>query len=320
MKTAIIASVATVLVLPTLALAHGVQVQVTYNASANKVETREISRTSAPNVAEVTDLTRIFVMPVLPTNLRSNPLTPPQPADVRTYWYARPENQPNAANTGPAFPSGPGITWQYESIDSPALPANTQIPGTGWAFRNNTALPNLVGTRFTLSVPSALTRWDPATSTFAAPGSTSVQVLSGDGSTPYTQTVALDVTGSFVGGSLPLSVISPTVPGAASRPHSSITYRLATGGDPFGTAADGIYVLPLSVSTNALSPAGSAIGASDVYYLVLFKGGDIGGALAAAGAIASRESIPTSQIQVIPEPAAALTLLAPAALVMRRRR
>jgi hypothetical protein len=307
---------ASVLASASLAWAHGVQVQVTYDAQANKVVTREVVRTSAPNVSTVTDVTRIYVMPILPT------LITPAGGSPATFFYTRPEDERSASTNRPLFPSGPGITWQYDVVDPTVGSPVTQIAGTGWSLRNSTTNANLGGSNFRYRLQDVLRVWDGAG--WADPGTESLQLLNGDGTNLATQTVRLTATGTTgAGGTWDHAAINgnpATLPSAANRPHTSATFRLADNGNHLDAGDSGIYLAALSIETTALSPTGAPINPTDTFYYVMAFGASIVDAIPVAERLAAAANIPLSQVQVVPEPATLSLIAGISALVLRRHR
>jgi hypothetical protein len=302
-----------ILALSSIAFGHGVQIQLTYDAAGNRLITREVVRTSAPNVASVTNEKRIYVMPVLATtlNVSGNPTL---------FHYTRPAADRNASGN-PAFPSGPGLTWAYEVVDPTVASPVTQIPGTGFALRNSSTLVNLGGSNFSYTPLSPLNVW--SGSAWVDPGTESIQFLSGDGTNPAAQTPAVTLSGSAPSGALNFGAINAnpaTLPGAASRPHNSATFRMLNNGQTDLPGDPGVYLFSLRVATTALSPTGSPINPADPIYFVLANGVSLESAALVASDFAATNDIAYSFIQVVPEPTTLALLTAPALLMTRRRR
>ncbi len=300
------------LALSSMTFGHGVQIQLTYDAAGNRIVTREVVRTSAPNVASVTNEKRIYVMPVLPTTLSVS-------GNPTLFHYTRPAADRNASGA-PAFPSGPGLTWAYEVVDPTVASPVTQIPGTGFALRNATSLVNLGGTNFSYTPLSPLNVW--SGSAWVDPGTESIQFLSGDGTNPATQSPAVTLGGASSSGALNFSAINgnpATLPSAAARPHNSATFRMLNNGQTSLPADPGVYLFSARVATTALSPTGGSINPAHPIYFVLASGVSLESAALVASDFASANNISSSFIQVVPEPST-LALLAAPALLMKRRR
>ncbi|MCS7033705.1 MAG: hypothetical protein NZ561_06875 [Phycisphaerae bacterium] len=266
------------------ASAHGPQIQITFNPSSGKIESRQIvSTNSAPT--QITPLTRVYVMPMLPTGLE---------------FFIRPDATPNPTTGAPLFVSNPGIAYQYESF----------VPGTGWSHSGSSTLPNLQGTSFTIHFNDALKQWNGTT--FIDPGPEQLQMDRGGTLANPAASARTSDTGPFE--SLPLTQIGA----AGANPHHTVRYRLL--GDGVSSTVegdDGVYLATLSVSSSA-----PGVLPSDPFYYVFFKNAhhdhnDLEEALIAAAAL----GFPPSQIQayvIVPEPMGAIGLAAVGGLLSRR--
>lgn len=268
------------------AFGHGDQIQITFNPATGKIETRQIVHTET-RPSTLTDPTRVYVMPMLSLT-----------GGAGDGWYVRPNDERNIFGV-PLFPTGPGITYQYD-------PA--QLPGTGWSFSGSTTLPNLQGSAFSYSFVDGLKEW--SGSNFVDPGDEQLQMFRGDGTS--VPSILAQTTDSAPFSTLTLSSISFM----SGNPHHSVGFRLLGDGvNPglTGPAAgdDGIYLASLMVSSSA-----AGVGASDPFYFVLHKNVDA----EAAYQVALTLGFPESQIQVIPEPAALMPMLVVAVAGLRTRR
>lgn len=267
---------------------HGDQIQISFNAGSGKIETREIVHTATrPN--SITDPTRVYVMPMLSLT-----------GGAGDGWYVRPNDERNIFGV-PLYPTGPGITYQYD-------PA--QLPGTGWAFSGSSTLPNLQSSAFSYSFVDGLKEWNG--SSFVDPGDEQLQMFRGDGTS--VPSILAQTTDSSPFSTLTLSTINTQ----SSNPHHSVGFRLLGDGVSPGLTGpaagdDGIYLASLVLSSSA-----AGVGASDPFYFVMQKNYDAQAAYQVALTLGFSES----QIQVIPEPAAVVPLLifAVASLRARRRR
>jgi hypothetical protein len=268
------------------AFGHGVQVQITFNPTSDKIETRQIVHTDTrPNA--ISDLKRVYVMPLMS-----------QTGGAGDGWYTRPDDTRNAFNV-PLHPTGPGVNFQYD---------DTQLPGSGWAFSGSATLPNLQGSNFGYSLLDGLKAWDGAG--FVDPGAEQFQVFRGDGTTVPTIMVNTSDSGPFA------SIALSTIASASSNAHSSMGYRMLGDGSSPGLGSpqagdDGVYLLSLQLTSTA-----AGVGASDPFYYVMYKNVPQDDALAAAASLGFDESL----IDVVPEPGALALLLAGAAFIVRRRR
>lgn len=267
-----------------LALGHGVQIQITHNAGSGLIETREIVHTdSRPDM--ITDLKRVYVMPLMP-----------QVGGAGDGWYSRPDDARDVFGN-PIHPTGPGVSFQYDS----------QLSGAGWAFSGSSTLPNLQSTNFGLSFSRSLGLWDGAA--FIDPGQEQLQAFRGDGTAVPTLTATTSDVGPF--SSLALSTIATQ----SSNPHSSVGYRLLGDGVSPGLSGllagdNGVYLVGIQITSSA-----SGVGASEPIYFVLHKNTDLATALTAAESLGFDASL----TQVVPEPHA-LGLFSLAALMALRRR
>lgn len=280
-------SIVTMVVLASAATVygHGDQVQITYNATTGRIETREIVHTaSRPNA--ISDLKRVYVMPMLELQ-----------GGAGNGWYTRPNDARDIFNN-PLYPTGPGINFQYES----------QLTGTGWSFSGSGSLPNLQASNFAYAIMDGVKEWNGAT--YADPGAEQIQLFRGDGtSVPSIMTNTTD-SGPF--GTLAMGTINSQ----SSNAHSSIGYRMLGDGVNFGLVGapagdDGVYLLSLSLTSTA-----AGVQPSDTFYYVMFKNASLNTAMDAAMALGFDSSL----IQVMPEPTALAILVFAAALSRGRRR
>lgn len=268
------------------AMGHGVQVQITFNQSSGEIETREIVHTGS-RPASITDLKRVYVMPLMPII-----------GGAGDGWYTRPAQEVNGFGI-PLHPSGPGITWQYDEA--------AQLLGTGWSFSGSGTLPNLQNTNFGYAFTDAFREWNG--SSFVDPGTEQAQVMRTDGiSAPSGTANTSDSPGPYA------SMALGNITTKSINAHTSISFRLLGDGvsSSFGGAADGndgIYLLSLQLTSTA-----AGVGASDPFYFIMHKNRSLEDALTAAQALGFSPSL----IQVVPEPASTGFLAVAGLLAMRR--
>lgn len=285
MRPMFIASTLTLLAAAS-AYGHGVQVQITYNTTTGKIETREVVETaSRPNA--VSDLKRVYVMPLMSLA-----------GGAGDGWYTRPDDTRNAFNL-PLYPTGPGLTYQYE--------AQGQLAGTGWSHSGSSTLPNLQGTNFGYTFLDGLKEWNG--SAFVDPGTEQLQMFRGDGTSVPSFLASTSDAGPF--SSLALS----TIGSQSSNPHSSMGFRILGDGASSGLTGptagdDGVYLTSLQITSTA-----AGVGASETFYYVMYKNVPYASALSAANALGFDPSL----IQTVPEPAS-IGLMAMALAGMLRRR
>ena len=280
------AAVAACLFVPTVAaisLGHGVQYQLTYDPVGGKIQTRQIVSTNTRPVT-LTDLTRIYVMPLLV----ADGTTPAAHPAAQAAWYSQPDIT--------TYPSGNGLSYQWDMT----APTGGQLAGTGWSWKDSSSLPNLAGTVFTYQFTDRVLKWDGSAFSSAAAGATQLQAFRGDATTVPTVLVT-----TASGSSLAYSAVSAVT--QSTNPHSNAGFRLLGDGTSFAPAAagigtDGIYLQGLQVMTSATTTAGAAVGASDPAYMVFYKNTSFADAYAVAAAFATSQSIPLNQIQSVPEP------------------
>jgi hypothetical protein len=273
------------LTLASSAFGHGDQVQITFNPASGKIVTRSIVHTASLPAA-ISDPKRIYVMPFRTLI-----------GGAGDGWYARTNDETNAFGV-PLYPTGPGITYQYES----------QLGGTGWSFSGSAGLPNLQGSNFRYQLTDGLKQWNGTT--YVDPGVEQLQLFRGDGAT--VPTVMNNTTDSGPFNTLAMTSISSQ----SSNAHSSIGYRLLGDGTNYGLSGaaagdDGVYLLSLALESTV-----AGVGASDPFYYVLYKNVDPSVALAAAQGL----GLDPSLIQVTPEPGSLGLLVAMAALATLGRR
>ena len=302
------AAVAACLFVPTVAaisLGHGVQYQLTYDPVGGKIQTRQIVSTNTRPVT-LTDLTRIYVMPLLV----ADGTTPAAHPAAQAAWYSQPDIT--------TYPSGNGLSYQWDTT----APTGGQLAGTGWSWKDSSSLPNLAGTAFTYQFTDRVLKWDGSAFSSAAAGATQLQAFRGDATTAPTVFVT-----TASGSSLAYSAVSAVT--QSTNPHSNAGFRLLGDGTSFapsaaGIGTDGIYLQGMQVTTTATTAGGLAVGASDPAYMVFYKDTSFADAYAVAAAFATSQSIPLNQIQSVPEPTT-LALVGSGAIVAavvewRRRR
>jgi len=281
-KTRWFAAVVACLLVPagTSLYGHGVQYQLSFDPVGGGIQSRQIVST-ASRPATLTDLARVYVMPLVVANAT----TPPAHPAAQAAWYSRPDITD--------YPSGNGIAYQWDS----SAPTGGQLAGTGWSWKDSTALPNLAGTAFSFRFTDRLLKWDGSEFTAAAAGSTQLQAFRGDATTVPSTTVT-----TAAGATLAFSAVSSVT--QSTNPHSNAGFRLLGDGTSFDPAAagagtDGIYLQGMEVTSTAVG-----VGASDPLYMVFYKNTSFADAAAVASVFAASQGIPASQIQSVPEPAA----------------
>lgn len=288
--------------------AHGVQTQITFNPSTGKIETRQVVSTSTDVPAsdyrygtEIAPAARVFVMPLLDSQL-----------PLGNGYYTRPTDVRSSLTGVPLHPSGPGLAYRFES----------QTPGTGWVHSGSTTLPNLSGTTFTYTFADALKFWDG--SAWVDPGTEQLQVIRNGGTGTFTASTVHAITSDVAPfASMPLTTISATPPGATSIPHSSISFRLLGDGiSSTATSDDGLYLAALKLSSSAtIGTTGAPVGDSDTFYMLMYKNTSLADAASAANAFATSNGIPLSQVQLaVPEPATLTALMLVLPTTRRSRR
>ena len=279
-------AIAACLVVPisaSLAFGHGVQYQLTYDPVGGKIQTRQIVSTDTRPVT-LTDLTRIYVMPLLV----ADGTTPAAHPAAQAAWYSQPDIT--------TYPSGNGLSYQWDTT----APTGGQLAGTGWSWKDSSSLPNLAGTVFSYRFTDRVLKWDGSQFSAAEAGATQLQAFRGDATTVPTVFMT-----TASGSSLAYTAVSSVT--QSTNPHSNAGFRLLGDGTSFdpavaGVATDGIYLQGMEVLTTATTPGGSAVGASDPIYMVLSKNTSFADAYAVAAAFAASQGIPLNQIQSVPEP------------------
>ena len=283
---------------------HGVQFQLSFDPVGGAVESRQIVSTDTRPVT-LTDLTRIYVMPLVV----ANGTTPAAHPAAQAAWYSQPSIT--------SYPSGNGLSYQWDTTTG----TGGQLAGTGWAWKNSPSLPNLAGTVFAYRFTDRLFKWDGGQFTAAAAGATQLQAFRGDATTAPTVFLT-----TASGSSLVYGAVSTVT--QSTNPHSNAGFRLLGDGTSFDPAAagigtDGIYLQGMQITTTATTPGGAAVAASTPLSMVLYKNTSFDDAYAVAAAFATSQGIPLSQIQSVPEPTTT-ALSAAAALAglaaWRRRR
>lgn len=294
------ASVAACLFVPagaSLVRGHGVEIQLAFDPVGGRIQTRQIVPTETRPVT-LTDLTRIYVMPLEVADGTMPPLYPAaQPA-----WYSKPDITD--------YPSGNGLCYQWDTTTG----AGGQLAGTNWAWKNSASLPNLAGTAFAYRFTDRVLKWNGSQFTAAAAGATQLQAFRGDATTAPTVVVT-----TASGSTLAFSSVSAVT--QSTNPHSNAGFRLLGDGTSFAPAAagpgtDGIYLQGMQITTTATTTAGGGVAASDPAYMVLFKNASFADAYAVATSFAASQGIPLNQIQSVPEPAALSVTAGVAALAV----
>ena len=301
------ATVAACLFVPTVAavsFGHGVEYQLTFDPVGGKIQTRQIVSTEI-RPTTLTDLTRIYVMPLE----LADGTTPPLHPAAQAAWYSKPDIT--------EYPSGNGLCYQWDTTTG----TNGQLAGTNWAWKGSSSLPNLAGTVFTYRFTDRVLKWDGSQFTAAAAGTTQLQAFRGDATTIPTVFVT-----TASGSSLAYTAVSAVT--QSTNAHSNAGFRLLGDGTSFapsaaGPGTDGIYLQGMQVTTTATTPGGTAVGASETAYMVLSKNTSFVDAYAVAAAFATSQGIPLDQIQSVPEPAAlsvagSAAVLAAAGVLWRR--
>ena len=282
---AVVAACLLVSAVPAVVCGHGVEYQLTYDPVGGKVQTRQIVPTETRPIT-LTDLTRIYVMPL---EVADATTTPAHPA-AQAAWYSKPDIT--------EYPSGNGLCYQWDTTTG----TGGQLAGTNWAWKSSATLPNLAGTVFAYRFTDRVLKWDGSQFTAAAAGATQLQAFRGDATTAPTVTVT-----TASGSSLPFTAVSALTQN--TNPHSNAGFRLLGDGTSFapsaaGPGTDGIYLQGMQVTTTATTAAGAAVGDSDAAYMVLYKSTTFADAYAVAASFAAAQGIPVNQIQSVPEPAA----------------
>lgn len=309
--------------------AHGVQIQISYDSAANKIETRRVVATSnslaafgfqTPVAAGLTPVTRVYIMPLLDTDVFPGA----NPGGAGAGIYTRPSPQIAGGNI-PAFPTGPGVCWQYDStatVPGTFTGVPTPVAGSGWALNGTNsgpALVNLSGTRFGLQFQDSFKEWNGVT--FVDPGTEQFQAFEGDATGAFTGSTRNAIT-SDSGAGPAFETTNPIGTTWSNNPHNSTSFRiLGDGTSPSSPADDGIYLAKFNITSTALVPGTSTqIGASDPIYFVMYHE-HAEHDLSEAIAVANTLGFPSSQIQVaIPEPTALGAGVVIGAAMLRRKR
>jgi len=289
-----------------ISFGHGVEYQLTYDPVGNTIQTRQIVSTEI-RPTTLTDLTRIYVMPLE----IADGTTPPLHPAAQAAWYSKPDIT--------EYPSGNGLCYQWDATS----PTGGQLAGTNWSWKDSSSLPNLAGTVFTYRFTDRVLKWNGSQFTAAAAGATQLQAFRGDATTVPTVFVT-----TASGSSLAYTAVSSVT--QSTNPHSNASFRLLGDGTSFAPAAagvgtDGIYLQGMRVTTTATTASGAAVGASDAAYMVLSKNTSFADAYAVAATFATSQGIPLNQIQAVPEPAAlsvagSAAVLAAAGILRQRSR
>jgi hypothetical protein len=198
--------------------------------------------------------------------------------DFSGVWYSRPNNEQLAGL--PAFPSGPGLAYGYDLAD-----------GGPQAFAG--------GSVISVGLLDGLKLWNGAA--YADAGATELKAFRGSNaniSTPEANFAITSDVGPF--DSLSLAAIAENYGSEGDEVHGSFRWALlGDGSSPTSASPDGVYLLKLQASStqDGLAP-------SDPYYFVLPKNAT---PEAVAAAVSSLGFAP-ELVQVVPEPAAALSL------------
>lgn len=276
-----------VLLSASVCLAHGPQIQITFNQTTGKIETREIVDTEN-RPTEISGLKRVYVMPFMELS-----------GGAGSGWYTRPDQMLNGFGV-PEHPTGPGITYQYDEA--------AQLPGTGWSFSGSSTLPNLQGSNFGYRFNDGYKLWDG--SSFVDPGVEQFQMFRGDGTT--VPSIMASTTDASPFAAMALSAISSK----NSNAHHSVGYRMLGDGTSFGLTGpaagdDGIYLASLLLTSTA-----SSVGTCEPFYYVIYKNTDPRAAVAAAESLGFSPEL----IQVVPEPTTLALMLLGGAIATRRSR
>jgi hypothetical protein len=317
-----------------LASGHGVQIQLTYNANTNKIETRQIMTGSADVVpfgysreTFVSPITRAYVAPLTHiTNFSQSGSPGFGPLPANDGWYA---NYVPLLKTGVPtikYPSGAGVSWQYDTNATvPGTFTGTPAPiaGTGWALNGYTgspALVNLSGKSFGLRFTSGLRAWNG--SGFVDAGNEQLQAFSGDATSAIVSTTprALTDDATTDNGAGPSFINTPVGTTWSNAPHFSWSFRiLGNGVDDTVAPDDGVYLAQYRVYSNASDPGGSTtIGESDIVSLLLFKNASLTEQQAAVASL----NLASSQVQYAytPEPASLVVMASVFTVLLKRRR
>lgn len=276
-----------VFVSASVCMAHGPQVQITFNPATGKIETREIVDTES-RPTEISGLKRVYVMPFMELS-----------GGAGSGWYTRPDQTLNGFGV-PEHPTGPGITYQYDEA--------AQLPGSGWSFSGSSTLPNLQGSNFGYRFNDGYKLWDGGS--FVDPGVEQFQMFRGDGTTVPSIMASTTDAGPFA--AMALSTISSK----SSNAHHSVGFRMLGDGTSFGLTGpaagdDGIYLASLLLTSTA-----SGVGTSEPFYYVIYKNTDPHAAVAAAESLGFSSDL----IQVVPEPTSLVLLLLGGVFAARRTR
>lgn len=265
---------------------HGAQIQITHDAATGKIQTRDVLSSSggAPNY--LSDLKRVYVMPLLPFS-----------GPAGDGWYSRPVGEINPVTMLPHHPTGPGLMFQYDD----------QIAGSGWSFSGSGTMPNLENSNFAYEFGNGLLEWNGGG--FVDPGDEQLQMFAGGGTSVPSATALTTDAGPFDG------VAFSNISSLSGNPHSSAGFLLYGDGASSalsGPAAgdDGIYLAQLTVTSTA-----AGVSNSDPIYFVLHKNASATAALDAAQSLGFDPSL----ITVVPEPTAAALLLIGGSMLIRRR-
>jgi hypothetical protein len=286
------AFVAALLGLGGFAAAHGPQVQITFNPTTGRIETRQIVDTgSAPTT--ISNLTTTYVMPLLPFTDGGS--------------YVRPDQSINIGTGLPNFSSSPGLAWQYEA----------NLAGTGWTFGTaGTGQRDLTNSQFQLNIQPGVGFWNG--SAFVDPGTEQFQAFTGPPANPTATATSQDAGGSVA--SLGIGQITAT----SGNPHTTVRWRVLGNGSTVNSPSDdGVYLLNLTVSSSA-----AGVGESDQFRFLLYKNasqGEIDAALLSFGLTTASAGVQFFPVVPVPEPAwglvaGAAVLAGTLAYRIRRRR
>ncbi|MFT3788121.1 MAG: hypothetical protein QM770_18445 [Tepidisphaeraceae bacterium] len=328
----IVSFMSLVLATSSVALGHGVQTQLTYNAATQKLETRRIMTGSADVVpfgysreTYVSAVTRAYVAPL--AHLTQFPISAAPGYGTlagNEGWYA---NFVPLLKTGTPvlkYPSGLGVSWQYDTNATvPGTFVGTPAPvvGTGWALSGSTgspALVNLAGRTFGIRFSAGLQVWDGSSSSFIDPGIEQLQAFAGDATSVITPATpkATTLDGTIDNGTGPAFVNSPNGTTWSNAPHFSWSFRiLGNGIDDTVTPDDGVYLAQYRIFTDAITPGGATVADSDVVSLLLYKNATLAEREAAVAAL----GFSSAEVQYAPEPATLMLLCASSAIALRRR-
>lgn len=270
-------------------LAHGPQLQISFDPVTGQLVTHQVLDTAA-------------APPALTPEINTYVIGTGGFTDGGT--YVRPDHSINIGTGLPNYYSGPGIVYQYDSV----------LPGSGFAFNGSSSLPNLQGTGFRFNLLPGLQVWNG--SAFVDAGAAQLQAFTGSNTAPTATATSNDATTA--------SINFGTVTSVSGNPHSTVRWRLLDDGTTVNLPVDaGVYLLNLTVgSTATYGPGNTPVGDSDPFRFLLVHGVGEAEAQAALGSFGLSFLSPGVQVFApVPEPATvALVGLAIAGSVVALRR